>query len=160
MIILRLMTTRELARAIPVEIFLLIGFSVALGIGMRDSGLADVLEAHLLNANLDGFPLLLIIGLMSLLLTNMITTKSAAQVLLPLVIRLYAEKGQDPLPGIVMLANTLACALLTPFAMPSNAIVAGPGGYRAKDYVKFGFVLTVVYWVLSAVMVAAVYDTR
>ena len=156
-VLLQLSSSKELAKELPVEIYLLIAFSFPLGIGMKESGVSDVLGALLAEANLRGFPLLLLIGSVTLVLTNTITNQGSAQVLLPLVVNVYNIQGTPPMAGIVMLATMLCCALCTPFAIPANAIVMQPGGYRAKDYIKFGLPLSVIVIFTAAPLVATFY---
>jgi di/tricarboxylate transporter len=158
-VVLQLMSSKELAKSLPIEIFLLIGFSFPLGVGMQRCGLAEVFEDLMADAGVKGFPLLLVIGLLAIVMTNTITNQGSVQVLFPLVLHVYQAAGEDPTPGIVMLASCLCCGLLTPFAIPPNAIIITPGGYRAKDFIKFGVILSILYWLLAAVLVAAIYNS-
>lgn len=51
------------------------------------------------------------------------------------------------------MAVALGCSLgfLTPFGHPVNLMIMGPGGYRFKDFVRVGGLLTIV---LIAVILA------
>ena len=46
----------------------------------------------------------------------------------------------------VALASSVA--FLTPLGHPVNILVMGPGGYRFKDYLKVGWLLTLLIFVL------------
>jgi Na+/H+ antiporter NhaD/arsenite permease-like protein len=157
-VLLRLLTAKELVKSLPVEVFLLVAFSFPLGAGMKSSGLSSVLGHLMVQANVTGIRLLYFIGAVTLILTNMITNQGCVQVMFPLVLGVYEEQKRHPLPGIIMLASTLTVALCTPFAIPSNALILVPGGYVARDFVKFGFPLSILTLVLLGLTTATVYD--
>jgi di/tricarboxylate transporter len=49
-------------------------------------------------------------------------------------------------------------ALCTPFAISSNAVILGPGGYKPLGYAKFGMPLSVLVIVVLGISVAAEYE--
>ena len=158
-VVLRLISTKQLVKALPVEIYLLTAFSFPLGSAMRQSGLAASLGHAMEDANLTGISLLYLIGVVTIVLTNMITAQGAAQVIFPLVVKVYQVQGSDPHAGILMMLCTLSVALCTPFAIPTNAVILVPGGYTPFDYLKFGFPLSAGVLLLEGVMVAAIFDS-
>lgn len=157
-VLMRLVSTKELVKALPVEIYLLVAFSFPLGSGMHDSGLASAIGNGLVDADVTGFQLLLLVGLITLIFTNMITAQGSVQVIFPLVVKVYEAQRLHPLPGIMMVLTTLATALCTPFAIASNAIIIVPGGYYPMDYFKFGAPLSALVLLLAAVVIASEYN--
>lgn len=155
---LRLVSTKDLIKALPIEVYLLVAFAFPLGSGMIDSGLASAIGDWLVDAHVEGFPLLLLVGAVTLLLTNMITSQGCVQVVFPLVVKVYDARGLHPLPGIMMMLSTLSVALCTPFAIASNAVILVPGGYEPLDYFKFGAPLSIIMLLGLALSVAVVYD--
>lgn len=158
-VLMRLVSTKELVKALPVEIYLLVAFSFPLGSGMHDSGLASALGNAMVDANVTGIRLLYLVGFVTLIFTNMITAQGSVQVIFPLVVKVYEIQGRDPLPGILMMLSMLACALCTPFAIPSNAVIIVPGGYQPMDYFKFGAPLSAMVLLLAGMFTAAIYDS-
>jgi di/tricarboxylate transporter len=155
---LRLVSTKDLIKALPVEVYLLVAFSFPLGSGMLESGLASKIGDWLVDAHVEGFPLLLLVGAVTLLFTNMITSQGCVQVVFPLVVKVYQARSLHPLPGIMMMLSTLSVALCTPFAIASNAVILVPGGYEPLDYFKFGAPLSLIMLLGLSLSVAAVYD--
>jgi len=50
-----------------------------------------------------------------------------------------------------------AANFITPIGYQTNLMVYGSGGYNFKDFMKIGWPLTLIYMVVSAVILAAVY---
>ncbi|CUG92305.1 sodium/sulphate symporter, putative [Bodo saltans] len=155
---LRLVSTKDLIKALPVEVYLLVAFSFPLGSGMLESGLASKIGDWLVDAHVEGYPLLLLVGAVTLLFTNMITSQGCVQVVFPLVVKVYQARDLHPLPGVMMMLSTLSVALCTPFAIASNAVILVPGGYEPLDYFKFGAPLSIIMLFGLSLSVAAVYD--
>jgi di/tricarboxylate transporter len=155
---LRLVSTKDMIKALPIEVYLLVAFSFPLGSGMIESGLASTIGDGLVDAHVTGYPLLLLVGSVTLILTNMITSQGCVQVVFPLVVKVYEARQLHPMPGIMMMLSTLSVALCTPFAIASNAVILVPGGYEPLDYFKFGAPLSLMMLLGLSVCVASVYD--
>jgi Na+/H+ antiporter NhaD/arsenite permease-like protein len=158
MVLLGLCTTEQVTKSLPIPVFLLVAFSFPVGIAMQKSGVAAVLGKILLNWNLTGFPLLLVIGVVTVIAVNLITNQGALQVMFPIVKEVYAARNLHPMPGFVMLAACLCFAFSTPFAIPSTALIVAPGNYKATDFLKFGVPLTLILIVVVAIGCAVLYD--
>lgn len=158
MVLLGLTSTREVVKRLPVDTFILTSMSLPLGIAMRESGFAGVLGQAMVRMNITGFQLLLFIGSLTILLTNLITNQGAVQVLFPLVMKVYQVQRKHPMSGIAMLASTVGVAFCTPFGAPAIAIIVAPGRYGTPDLMRFGLPISIMLIPALAVMCAAVYD--
>ena len=59
-----------------------------------------------------------------------------------------------------MFALTVAIATSNSFLIPThqvNALISGPGGYTVKDFLKAGSIMTVLFLVVSLVMLNLVF---
>jgi di/tricarboxylate transporter len=50
-----------------------------------------------------------------------------------------------------------AASFLTPIGYQTNLMVYGPGGYNFKDFLKIGLPLTLIYMVVSVLIVYAIF---
>jgi di/tricarboxylate transporter len=153
-VLLGILTLDEAYRAIDWKTITLIAGLIPLGIALEKSGAAAVLAASLVEV-LAGFHPLLIMGAVAVLATvlSLIISNVAATVLLvPLVILLGAGTGTDPRA----LALLVAVCASNSFILPThqvNALLMGPGGYSAADYLKAGSIMTVIFMVIAVMLI-------
>jgi di/tricarboxylate transporter len=58
----------------------------------------------------------------------------------------------DPFPFIIVMTYAAAACFLTPIGYQTNLMVYGPGGYNFKDFFRIGFPLTLIYMVVSVLV--------
>jgi di/tricarboxylate transporter len=58
---------------------------------------------------------------------------------------------------MMAVAVAASSAFLTPVAHAANVLVMGPGGYRFSDYVKVGFPLLLVVWLVMMLVLPIVW---
>jgi di/tricarboxylate transporter len=66
--------------------------------------------------------------------------------------------GMDADPRVFAL--TVAIATSNSFLIPThqvNALIMGPGGYRVKDYLKAGSIMTLVFMAVALIMLNIVF---
>lgn len=74
----------------------------------------------------------------------------------PITISIATTMGWDPVPLIIATAMGVKVALATPMCV-SCVTMAAPSGYRFKDYLKIGGLVTLAQTVGILVMIAIVY---
>ena len=83
----------------------------------------------------------------SLVMSNV----GATVLLVPLAVSIALAAGGDP----AMFALTVAISTSNSFIIPThqvNALIMGPAGYKVKDFVKSGSIMTVLFLVVSLLM--------
>jgi di/tricarboxylate transporter len=86
---------------------------------------------------------------------------TVATVVTPIAINAAQQTGMEPRALAMAVALATSMAFLTPLGHPVNVLVMGPGGYRFRDYLKVGWLLTLllfgvvmallpVFWPLAA----------
>lgn len=125
---------------------------------MSKSGLGTVIGQGIADANITGFPLLLVISIVTAAITNIVTNKAALQVMFPIVYSIYKANGEDPIPGIMVLSAMSVMPMVTPHSIPANILIVGPGGYSPLDFLKFGLPLNVLMAILHPLAAAIVYN--
>jgi di/tricarboxylate transporter len=75
----------------------------------------------------------------------------ATVLLVPLAVNIAVGVGADP----AIFALTVALATSNSFILPThqvNALIMGPGGYRVRDFMKAGTVMTILFLVVLIAM--------
>jgi di/tricarboxylate transporter len=138
-------------------VFLLSGL-IPLGIAMQETNAATWLAHHLLRLIGTPTPALFffIIGLLTMLLTLVVSNVGAAVLLVPLVVDMAGAIGVDPR----LAALVVGLAASNSFILPThqvNALYMGPGGYTSRDYIKAGAPLSVLFLVVLTAVMMVVY---
>ncbi|MDD3622302.1 MAG: SLC13 family permease [Methanofollis sp.] len=158
MVLSGVVTVGEAYRAIDWRTIVLIGGLIPLGIAMETSGAAAAIAAGMTTL-LAGRPLFLVLLAFSLLTTflSLFLSNAAATVLLvPLAIAVAGDWGIDP-AGLALLIGVSAS---NSFLFPThqvNALLIGPGGYRTRDFLRAGAILTPLFALISTLLVYLLY---
>jgi di/tricarboxylate transporter len=94
----------------------------------------------------------LLAGGFSLVMSNV----GATVLLVPFAINLALATGADP----AMFALTVAISTSNSFLIPThqvNALIMGPGDYRVSDFLRAGSIMTVLFLVVSLLMLNLVF---
>jgi len=146
MVISGVLTLDEAYRAVDWKTVILIGGLIPLGIAMEKSGAAAMLAGYLTEALPGAHPLVFMcaVAILATVLSLVISNVAATILLVPLVMISGAGAGVDPRA----LALLVAFCAQNSFILPThqvNALLMGPGGYRTRDYLKAGSIMTVIY---------------
>ena len=139
MVLTGVLTPRSAGRALDWNVLFILAGSVGLGAIVLSSGLADVL-ANGIRYLVGGNDLLVIIvfGLVTTILTNVISNAAAASILTPVAITLALEVGLDPVVLLALIGTCISFTFLNPFSHQTNLMVIGPIGYTTTEFAKFG----------------------
>ncbi|MFC1858381.1 SLC13 family permease, partial [Thermodesulfobacteriota bacterium] len=135
-------------------VFLLSGL-IPLGLAMQKTQAASWLAYYLLD--FIGTPsttlFILVVGLMTTVLTLVVSNVGATVLLVPMVVDMAESVGVDPRMAALVVGLAASNAFLLP-THQVNALYMGPGGYTSFDFLKAGAPLSILYLlVLSAFMV-------
>jgi di/tricarboxylate transporter len=151
----------EAYRAIEWKAIILIGCILALGSAMDHTGTARYFASHIVSlmGNASPFWLLTAVFGLSVLLTQPMSNQAAAVVILPIAIQTALQAGLNPRTFAMMVAVASSCSYLTPLE-PACLMVHGPGHYRFADFIKLGFPLTIIIYILAILLVPWVWPVR
>jgi di/tricarboxylate transporter len=98
-----------------------------------------------------GSPLLVLlaVAVLTTLFSLFLSNVAATVLLVPLALVIGRQTGIDPRA----LALLVAVAASNSFALPThqvNALFMAPGGYRGRDYLVAGGVMTLIFLVIAA----------
>ncbi len=126
-------------------VFLLAGL-IPLGLAFRDTGAAAYIAEHMVSI-LGDAPLtvvLLSMGVLTTMFSLFSSNVASTLMLVPLFADVARRYGIDPRPVALLVAICAQNSFLLP-THQVNALLMGPGGYRNRDYLRAGGVVTVVF---------------
>ncbi len=143
------LTKRQL-REIAWDILLLIGGGIALGVGIKQTGLADTIVAALLPSGLSQTAVILVLSTLVAALATFMSNTAASNIVLPLAVAVAAA-GPARLALPIALCASFGMAL--PISTPPNAIAYGSELIAARDMLRVGALVTLCGVVLTLVLV-------
>jgi di/tricarboxylate transporter len=151
MTLLRVISIEEAYRAINWKTVVLIAGLIPLGLAMEKTGAARLVAENLVGLLSGTHPLLLLlaVALLTTVFSLFMSNVAATVLLVPLVISLAPLVELDPR----ILALFVAVCTANSFILPThqvNAFLLSAGGYRNRDYLRTGGLMTLIF-VLVAV---------
>ena len=158
MIITRVLSVDEAYAAIGWNTVFLLASLIPLGIAVQATGTASWIAQQVLIL-LDGWPiwsLQVCVAILATIFTLVMSNVGATVLLVPLAISIAVAAGGNP----AIFALTVAISTSNSFFIPThqvNALIMGPGGYRVIDFMRCGSIMTVLFLVVSMVMMNIVF---
>jgi len=150
-------------REIPWDILLLIGGGLSLGVGVKETGLGEIIVGHLLPAGISPFGSQILVCCVVTLLGTFMSHTAATNIILPLAL---TAATAFPAEMAIPVAICASFGMALPVSTPPNAIAYGSDMIKAKDMLRVGVLVSVagiavtvayssvVYRVLSALFTA------
>lgn len=147
-IITKCLNLRQAARAVDMNIILMVATSLALGMALQFTGGADYL-AHGLIVLMEGSSPVVIMGalfFLMMLLTNVLSNNASAVLFTPIAVGVANELGVNPMMFVYAVIFACNCSFITPIGYQTNLLVMAPGHYRFSDFIKAGLPLGILMW--------------
>lgn len=150
MVLLRIVPIDAAYCAVDWRTVFLIAGLIPLGTAMEKSGAAALIARGLTGAVAGASPLLVLLAVATLttLFSLFLSNVAATVLVVPLALVIGQETGIDPRA----LALLVAVAASNSFALPThqvNALFMAPGGYRNRDYLVAGGVMTLIFLLIA-----------
>ncbi len=157
--LLNIVSPKDLAKSVDYQLALIIALSLALGTAMIKTGVADTLANGMMYVfkPLGKYGLLVGVYLITSLLAAFITNKAAVAIVFPISLTVALHLGVDTTPFILVVAFAAAANFMTPIGYQTNLMVYGPGGYRFKDFLIVGTPLTIIYMIVTVLILSFLY---
>jgi di/tricarboxylate transporter len=142
---------KDLPKSIDYNLAIIIVLAMALGTAMTKTGMADIIANFFVDALKPFGPVGLLAGifLVTNLLASYITVKAAVALIFPISVTAALQLGLPTTPFVLIVAHGAAANFITPMGFQTNLMVYGPGGYNFRDYIKIGWPISVMYWIVS-----------
>lgn len=151
------LTADEAYRSVSWKTVFLLAALIPLGQAVEDTGTAAWLAEGVVGASA-GLPIwaiLLVVGVLGTGFTLVVSNVGATVLLVPLAANVAVGVGADPAMFGLMVAIAASNAFLLP-THQVNALLMGPGGYRVRDFLRAGSVMSVVFLLVATPMVLLV----
>lgn len=157
---LKITTPKELPKSIDYNLALIIVLAMALGTAMIKTGMADLIAHFFVNTLKPFGPVGLLAGifLVTNILASYITVKAAVALIYPISVTAAIHLGLPTVPFILIVAHGAAANFITPMGFQTNLMVYGPGGYNFRDYMKIGWPISLMYWIVSVLALSWWWD--
>ena len=158
MIVSRVLRIDEAYGAIGWNTVFLLASLLPLGQAVQNTGTAEWIAQQILSL-LEGWPIWSLqagIAVLATLFTLVISNVGATVLLVPLAVSIAIASGGDP----AIFALTVAISTSNSFLIPThqvNALIMGPAGYKVKDFMRAGGIMTLLFLVVSLVLLNLFY---
>ena len=156
---LKVISPVEAYNSIHWQVIVLIATLIPLGHAIQTSGTADwignniIILVRLFPDQMQPRMLLALIYLLTIILTETSSNAATAIIVTPIAIVSSINLGLDPRPFIFAVCFAASASFITPIGYQTNLMVYGPGGYKFKDFIRVGFPLSVIIWILGIIFI-------
>ena len=147
----------EARASIDLQVLLTIAAALGVGSALTESGAANAIATTLVAWVSHPYMLLIVVYLLTMLMTEMITNVAVAAMLLPLAIAVAVTGGHNPRPFIMAISLAASLSFLTPVGYQTNLMVLGPGGYKARDYLRAGLPLAILVAITALILIPRIW---
>ncbi|WBF66452.1 SLC13 family permease [Desulfovibrio subterraneus] len=151
------MTMREAFKAIDWTTIFLFAGMLSMSTAMDKSGAASLIAKNVVSHVSDPYALLAVCCALTAIITNFMSNTATAALMAPLAIPIAVQSGISPLPLAMGIAMSASACFLTPVATPPNTIVLGPGNYNFMHYVKAGWPLQIITFIMCVVLIPMIW---
>jgi di/tricarboxylate transporter len=158
---LQIVRFNDLKRSFDVDMYLILVLALSLGKAIVNSGLDREISAGMLNVVEpigSNIAALAFIYLVTNILSMLVTNKAAVAIMFPVALSAAKTLGLDPTPFFLAIAFAGCAEFMTPYGYQTNLMVYGPGGYKFRDYMKIGWGLSLVYFIVAVSLLGYLYD--
>lgn len=158
MIVTKVLSVDEAYQSVGWNTVFLLASLIPLGVAVQATGTAGWIAQQVLTL-LDGWPIWALqvgVAILATIFTLVMSNVGATVLLVPLAVSIAVAAGANP----AIFALTVAISTSNSFLIPThqvNALIMGPGGYRVIDFMKCGGIMTILFLIVSMVMMNVVF---
>ena len=128
-------------RKLPWDTLMLVAGGLALGMAIKETGLAQHYVDKIQHLNLNFYALIFFFAFLTVMLSNVMSNTATATILIPIAIILTY---QNPIVLPLVIGLSASTALFLPISTPPNAIAYSTGFLEQKDFRFMGIVIGVL----------------
>lgn len=165
MVVTRVLTIDEAYRAVSWKTVFLLASLIPLGAAVEHSGTAQWIALHTLDLfgnDVSPFVLQAVVAVLATFFTLVMSNVGATVLLVPLAVNIAVQASAAGVPDVnpALFALTVALATSNSFLIPThqvNALIMGPGGYRVKDFLRAGGIMTLLFLIVMLGMMQLIF---
>lgn len=146
----KVLSPEEIIKSIQLEVLLLFGGGLTLGMLIDSSGLGRLLVGQVspLIESLPLFVFLWIIVFFSIMLTEFMSNTASAALILPILFTVATQLNINPVVLVFPATIVATYGFMLPVGTPPNAIVFSSGLVPQKDMIQAGIILNLLFSVI------------
>ena len=150
---------KEAFAAFDMQAVFLLSFMTPLGGAMMKTGAAQRIADAVVNIGGGHSPLVMmaVLWLTVWALTQVMSNTATCALFCPIGWTIAKTLGADPRAVVIAILIASSVAVCTPLAIPANSMILEPGGLRFKDFFRPGICLSALAFVLSMILLPAIY---
>jgi di/tricarboxylate transporter len=158
MLLTKVLSIDEAYRSVGWNTVFLLASLIPLGQAVQNTGTAEWLAQQILTV-LDGWPVWSLqvgVAVLATVFSLVMSNVGATVLLVPLAVSIAVAAGANP----ALFALTVAISTSNSFIIPThqvNALIMGPAGYKVIDFVKSGGIMTILFLIVSLIMLNVVF---
>ncbi len=158
MVLTGVLSMDEAYQSVSWKTVFLMASLIPLGFAMEVTGTAAWLAQQALGAlgDVPELVIQIILVLLATLFTLVMSNVGATVLLVPIAINVALATGGNPAIYALIIGLATSNAFILP-THPVNALIMGPGGYRVKDFIRVGGLMSVIFLVVMLVVVNLLY---
>lgn len=159
LVLIGIMNITEIRRELDLSLLLVLVCSLAIGVALEKSGTATVIASGLISMGKVSGPVgvLAALFIVTIMLTSLITNAAAVSIVFPIAMSMAEQLQFSYTPFFVAIAFAASGDFMTPIGYQTNLMVYGPGGYSFKDFIRVGWIFTLLYIVVCVAFISFFY---
>lgn len=153
------LSAAEIKRRFPLGLWLLVVSALSLASALNNTGMAALIsfKFETLLSGQSVFWAFVGIYLLTLLTTELVTNNAAAVLLFPIAFNIALGLGVSPMPFVMAVAFAASGSFISPYGYQTNVMVYSAGNYRLKDFMRFGWPVSLVYSMVMLIMIPLIF---
>jgi di/tricarboxylate transporter len=149
-VLMGVLNITEIRRELDLSLLLTLVCSLAIGVALEKSGTATLLAGWLIASGKSIGPVGVLAALFiaTIFLTSLITNAAAVSIVFPIAMSMAEQMHLSYTPFFAAIAFAASGDFMTPIGYQTNLMIYGPGGYTFKDFIRVGWMFTIVYIVV------------
>ena len=153
------LTVNEVKRRFPLEIWMIVLGALTLAQAMSNTGVAGLISIQIESLLQGQSVYIAFIGIFiaALLATELMTNSAAAALIFPIAYSIAIGLNVSPLPFVMAVAFGASGSFISPYGYQTNVMVFNAGNYKIKDFVRFGWPVSLTYCVVVIYLIPKVF---
>ena len=158
MLLCRCCNLDQAMKAINWEIIMVFAGSIALGLAIQKTGIAEQLASGILDV-CGSNPIIVMTAVcfVGTFITEFISNTAAGAMFFPIMYQAAEKLGYEPYTFLIALMISVSSSFATPIGSPTHMLVYGPGGYRFSDFLRIGLLMNLIILAANIFIVNIVY---
>ncbi len=159
LVIVGVLNEKEAFASFEMTTAFLIGFMLPVSEALETTGVSQLIVDGVVNyaGNLNPIFIIGILYIITSIMTQFMSNTAACALLVPIGATIAQGLGADPRSAIMAVFVASSVAVATPLAIPANAMVMEPAGYKFRDFAITGLPIMLINFILSMVLLPILY---